>query len=133
MARKRDPLHWARKAAQHPTGRLEHDPEHIQSNLFLYAISKFGDALYEVNDPLSDTRGFWIHRIKSGEWRPWTRYVSDGRGFLPLPPPLPPGANPVQPPNAGPRWHILTEEDSYNAQRLRIDPTWLPSAQPDAE
>lgn len=132
MARNHDPLHWARKAAQHPFGRLDHDPEHVQSNLFIYAVSKFGDALYEVNDPIPETRGFWCHEIKSGAWRPWTRFVKDGRGFLPLPPPLPIGMNFIQPDRRGPRWHVLTPDELYASQRLRIDPTWQPS-RPNAE
>jgi hypothetical protein len=126
MPRVRDPLHWARKAAQHPAGNLEPDRTYAVSNLYLFAISKFGDALYKTNDNPPGVLGFWCHEIKSGAWRPWTRYEHGNRGYIPLPPPLPIHANPVQPPNAGPRWHILTPDDLYNAQRLRIDPTWQP-------
>lgn len=128
MARKHDPLHWARKAAQHPVGHFPYQPKTTTSpNLYLYGVSKYGDALYEVNDALPNTRGFWCHEIQSGVWKPWTRYESGNRGYIPCPPPLPIQMNKVQPVHGTPRWHILTPDDHYNAQRLRIDPTWTPS------
>lgn len=126
MARVHDPLHWARKAAQHPLIEAYQQPPNTPAK-FLIAVSKAGHGLYRMQGQLDINQRWWC-RFPDGSWLEWTGYEARGRGFIPKKPPLPGHMNPVQPTHGGPRWHYLTDDDSYHAQRLRIDPTYKPGA-----